>query len=789
MKMHRFSSSNCAWIARQSLVGGVLVMLFAGAVQPAGAGPGRTEIGTPPLFFHANPDAAKGAFPFVARGQDCNVLIAPTEAVLVLARRADDSDAALRERVVLDRDLSGATRSVRFRLAGANPRAQVSGLEPLPGRANYLIGNDPSAWRAGVPLYTRVQVDDVYPGIRLAYYANERRLEYDFLLEPGADPGVISFCIEGANKVRVNAAGELVMRTGREEIRQPRPVVYQDVNGLQKPVKGGYRLTGRNTVGFRLDSYDRSLPLVIDPVLEFSSYLGGKKLDIGWGIALDGAGNIYVAGETLSTDLQGTNYTATNGVAYPKYRGGTRAFGDAFVARFNAVTYQLDYLTYLGGRKDDAALALAVDTSGQVYLTGFTDSTDFPLTTNSAFRTALTGSTRNALRLYPVDAFVTKLDTNGSSVLYSTLLGGTRRDAGFGIAAGDDGIAYVTGFTESTNVRVTSGTNFTEYLTNCFTFTPNAFQTNAAGRADAFMSIINTLDPTTNSLVYSTCLGGTNADYGMGIAPDGSGGAFVAGYTTSRDFPTFNAFVIGGVTCDNLNTQTNRSSATDAFVSRISTNGLHFSSYLGGSNSDAGVHIAVDTLGDAYVTGYTYSKNFPTNVITDPPSSGTNFTSHAFVTKLGPDGGTNVYYSTEFGSSRTGQGMGIAVDTNFNAYVTGFCTWTNFFTTDTNSLADTNFYADLRTTNNLARKSRTLNRAFVAVLGPEGTNFLKALYLGGSGNDQANGIAVDPAGHAVYVVGQTASKDFPGTNAVQTILGGGRKPKGTDAFVEKIQLP
>jgi beta-propeller repeat-containing protein len=726
----------------------------ASALQPENLPRERwSALANAPLYFEANRDG--DAARFIARGRDCNVWLSPDRATLEFG------------------SAEPGTRTVRLTLSGANPAAEMSGREVLPGKANYFIGNDTAGWRTGVPLFSRVQVGEVYPGIDVVYYADEAaRLEYDFLLRPHAPTDQIRFLVEGADRIRVDGTGDLVLTIGDDEVRQHRPIIYQESGGVRKPIAGGYRLAGPRTVGFWLGDYDRSSTLVIDPTLSFSTYLGGSKQEIGWAIAVDTTGNIYVAGETLSKKLSlpgaiTSNFQGTN------YNGGKNAFGDAFVAKYNAVSNQLVYLTYLGGRTDDGALGIFADAGGNAYVTGFTDSRNFPIIpTNGAIRPFITGNSNNAFRLPMVDAFVTALDPAGSTILFSTFLGGTRRDSGTAITGDGTGI-YVTGYTESTNF---------------FPIT-NAVQQFAAGNGDAF---VTKLDLSGTAVLYSTYLGGTNFDSPEGIAVNG-GSVYVTGTTFSTNFPSTNPIVFNGITYTNLNTQTNFTAASDAFVSRLDPAGspLVYSTYLGGSNNDGGLQIAVDGAGNAFVTGYTFSKNFPTNTITTPPSPATNFVSHAFVTEIAP-GGTTIIASTEFGGNGADQGTGIALDAGGNVYVAGITTSTNFF--------GTNVFTDLRaaSTNSAGKKIKVTNpnNVFVAVLSPDLATFVStnSVMLGGAGDDQANGLALNPAGPTAYVVGVTASPNLPTTNSVmstlvQTNLGGAKKGKLTDAFVIKIEYP
>ena len=730
-----------------------------------------------PLYFEANRGQAQDEAQFVARGRDCNVLIAPTEAVLVLGTRNEPAPAFPLDRAALVGHEALPARFVRIRLEGANPRAGMAGREELPGKANYYIGNDPAGWQTGISLFPKVEVDQVYPGVRLIYYADDSaRLEYDFLLQPEASPDRISLRIEGVEGVRVDAAGNLALKVGDDEIRQHKPVIYQVVHGVRKQIEGGYVLKGKATAGFRVGAYDRSLPLVIDPVVSFSAYIGGKLNDKGWGVAVDGSGNVWVVGETLSPNLR-TNITTA--ALQPNYQGGHGVFGDAFVARFANGT-NLSYLTYLGGKNEDAAFAVAVDTNtGAAFVTGYTDSGNFPIFPPNVFQTQLGGTNLNGRRVYPIDAFVTKLDTNGALV-YSTYLGGNDRDVGLGIAVDTLGRAYVTGMTESSNFPTVNALHG-PYLQNGDNYDGSVYHRND----DAFVARLN---PGGTALEYYTYLGSSNLDVGQGIAVDSACCAYVAGMTSSTNFPiTTNALL------HYLNTQTNRSFYTDGFVSKLSSNGdtLVYSTYLGGSNNDAALAIAVDADNNAYVTGYTYSTNFPVtlaNFIAYP--SRTNMNADVFVTKFDPAGTTNNGYSVVFGGRLNDQGIGIAVDANQNAYIVGItASKTNF--ADTAALMMTNFFeanpdSGFSQTNTSIKKYG-INDAFLVELAPNGTNVFSA-YLGGPGNDQANGIALDlTTGSNViaYIVGTTTTTNFPGT-APFTFHGGKNR---SDAFVSRIQFP
>jgi hypothetical protein len=653
------------------------------------------------------------------------------------------------------------------------------------------------------------------------YYANQSaQLEYDFLLQPGAAPEQIRFQISGADTVKVDAQGNLVLKLDSEEIRQHRPVAYQELHGIRTPVSASYRLNADGTVGFALGQYDKALPLTIDPVLDFLTYLGGKKMEIGQAIALDGSGNIYIAGETLSTGLRVLNPIQFGATNFSRFRGGNNSFGDAFVAKYDN-SGVLQFLTYLGGKNDDAARGIVYDPVGAaVWVTGFTDSTNFPLV--NPLRPKIGGEVKNAKRIPPVDAFICKLDPSGTSLLFSTYFGGTSIDEGLGIAQDGNGGIYVTGITSSTNLPGVA---------------PDAYQSNLSGKLDGFVTKLVGSDGA-YSIAYTSYYGGTNDDYAVSIAVDSGMDAWLTGFTFSEDLPPgpslslppdVNPYFPDGYDFRSLNTETKptrhnvHNPKCDAFVAELNSTGtqLLLSSYVGGSNDDFGQQITLDNSDNVYVTGYTLSDNFPTNqptVITStnfvPPvtnqvvftTPGANFISHVFVLKI-VDG--NLDRSTTFGGSLADQGRAVAVDGNGLVYVTGSVSSTNFFQRPllvTNSIVEKNgkikyfgiltnspVFTDLSNTNvhTKLRHNGNTNDVFVAVLSSDLTSYVQTMALGGERRDEANGIAVDSSGSTVYLVGTTTSfSDFSTTNAAQRHFGGGGQNNNrlSDAFVSKITI-
>ncbi|OPY69632.1 MAG: Beta-propeller repeat protein [Syntrophorhabdus sp. PtaU1.Bin002] len=471
--------------------------------------------------------------------------------------------------------------------------------------------------------------------------------------------------------------------------------------GTKREIQGRFVLLDKTTYGFELGPYDKSQPLVIDPTLVYSTYLGGYYADHAYGIAVDSSGNMYVAGDTLATDFPTQNpYQATNTGDY-----------DVFIAKLSPSGNSLVYSTYLGGSDTDSAYAIAIDSSGNAYVTGETYSTDFP--TLNYYRGTNTGG---------YDAFVAKLGPSGNSLVYSTYLGGSSGDAAYAIAIDSSGNAYVAGAASSTNFP-----------------TVNAYQGSFAGGGnDAFVA---KLGPSGTTLVYSTYLGGSSSDEASAIAIDSSGNAYVAGYTYSGNFPTLNPYqgTIGG--------------SNDAFITKLSPSGqtLIYSTYLGGSSNDGAGAIAIDSSGNAYVAGNTGSINFPT---LNPYQGSRGGSNDAFVAKLGPSGNSLVY-STYLGGSSGDAAYAIAIDSSGNAYVAGAASSTNFPTVNAyqGSFAGGG------------------NDAFVAKLGPSGTTLVYSTYLGGIGYDLASAIAVDSSGNA-YIAGLTYSGNFPTVNPYQGTIGG-----------------
>jgi uncharacterized protein (TIGR03437 family) len=672
----------------------------------------RRDYGNLPLGFEPNVGQTDAQVRFLARGAGMMAFFTDTETAMVLSRsRHANKPAGLGREEAPAGEVEQTV--VRMKLEKASRPRRAVGLEKLPGISNYFIGSDSAKWRTNVPQYARLQYEGVYPGIDLVWYGNQRRLEYDFVVAPGADPKQIQVAYEGVESLGVEANGDLVLRTALGEVRQQRPRVFQECGGRQVEVAAQYAIVAPNRVSFELAMYDRQRELRIDPVvLAYSTYLGGSGTDSGYGIALDGSGSAYVTGSAASADFP------TKSPYQGAYRGGT---SDVFVTKLAPAGNALVYSTYLGGGGSERGTGISVDGSGSAYVAGWTTSTDFP--TSMAYQGAYQGGY--------YDAFATKLAPAGNALVYSTYLGGSGADAGAGIALDGAGSAYVTGFTNSTN--------FPTQLPNQAAF--------HGGTYDAFAT---KLAPAGNTLVYSTYLGGSGDDFGYGIAVDGAGSAYVTGSTNSTDFPTQSPY------------QTYQGNI-DIVVTKLAPagNALLYSTYLGGSSDDFGYAIAVDGAGSAYVTGSTASTNFPTR---SPYQSASNGESDAFATKLAPAGNA-LLYSTYLGGVRNDYGFGIAVDGAGSAYVTGGTASADF------------------PTQSPYQSYQGGPDVFAIKLTLTGNALAYSTCLGGSGVDSGFAIAVDGAG-AAYLTGQTFSSDFGVQSPYQATVHGAE-----NAFVAKLWGP
>jgi hypothetical protein len=718
----------------------VLTLAVEGSFAQQAAGrlaAGTMNYGKLPLVFEANQGQTDPQFKFILRGNGYKAFLSSGSMVLALrpthAAPIQPSSAAVSTRVP-----PAPATTIEFRLSGAAKNPAVVGDDQQPGRINYFIGRDRSKWRTNIPTYASVRYKSVYPGIDLVYYGNHRQLEYDFIVSPGADPGRIQFEIKGAIEIHVDDAGNLVLKTNSGDLYFQSPKVYQESAGRRVAVAGEYVANDAAHFSFHVAHYDQAKPLVIDPVLVYSTYMGGSGTDQPAGIAVDSTGSVYIAGSTDSIDFPlgtlGALPTETDHV---------------FVAKLDPSGSNLVYADYIGGSSEDFGYALALDGAKDVYVTGSTESADFPVV--NAYQSSMPGY---------YNGFVTKISPDGSSLLYSTYLGGDSWDQPSAIGIGGNGNVYVAGNTASPGFPVV-----------------NAYQSTISPNQDGLLGIYGFLtkfSPDGSSLVYSTFLGGNSnvaqscaqgpcwpAPFSLinGLAVDANDNAYVAGNTNTYNFPaTSGAY---------LTTNSAPLDAMIGFVSKFSSSGtLDYSTYLYGSSGAATqiASIAVDGSGSAYVTGSATSDGtFPvtTTSICDQSAS-LGGCSYAFVTKFDPTGST-LQYSTFLGLYNFAFPQAIVLDQHNDAYILGETGGSSFAIP--NGIEPYTNGADL----------------LVAKIDPVASTELFATYLGGSGDEYPAGIAIDANGN-LYIAGQTISTDFPVTSqAFQNTLAG-----DANAFVMKI---
>jgi hypothetical protein len=616
------------------------------------------------------------------------------------------------DRPVVDETTTARSFAYMLRFEGANAVTPTA-KEQLAFSSNFFIGNDPAEWRTGVRSYREVVYENLYDGVGLVYRTTNQGLKYDFILSPGRNLETIVLSYEGIDGLATDLTGDLLIHTVLGDIIDTAPIAYQG----EKQVTCSFTLLTSHSYGMDCQDVDDSIPLIIDPLV-YATYLGGGRTEYAYSLDVDPSGNAYVTGYTDSTD-----FPATPG-AFDRTQNG---WTDAFVAKLDATGSSLIYATYLGGRWYDYGESIIVDSAGNAYVTGNTSSADFP-TTPAAYDRAYNGG--------GCDAFVVKLGATGSSLVYATYLGGGGQDRGFSMDVDSAGNAYVTGSTESTN----------------FPVTPSAFDKTLDVVVDAFIA---KLDAAGGSLIYATYLGGNEEDRGWSIAVDSAGSAYVAGDGRSTDFP----FTPGAF-------DTSANGNADVFVTKLDATGssLIYSTYIGGWHDDYARSIAVDPVGNAYVTGSTYSDDFP---VTSGAFDGTmDGPTDVFVVKLDA-AGSSLIYSTYLGGGSHDEGESVFVDSAGDAYVTGG-TYSMDFPVTSDALDET---------------QEGENDAFIVKLDATASSLVYATYLGGSWSDFAYSIAVDSFRNA-YVTGYTDSTDFPVTTGAFDKIQDGR----VDGFVVKLGL-
>lgn len=654
-----------------------------------------------PLRFEPNVGQFDARVSYLARGRSFVLFLNSEGATLALNR---DSPS---------RKLDGDRRAVvTMKLRGAKA-VTPRGVAKLAGQSNYFAGRDRSAWRTGVDAFARVRYESALPGVDVEYYGTEgRELEYDFVLAAGVSPDNVLVEFEGVSSIQLTPDGSATLRLlDGSRLTKRAPVAYQ-LRGEQRVLISAKYVLRAGVLGFVVGDFDHSLPLVIDPVLTYSSYFGGSSYDEATGVAADSAGNTYLVGYTSSTLFP------TFSPVQPSHGGGPY---DAFIVKLDPTGQSRIYSSYLGGSGADIAYAVATDAFGNAYVAGLTSSSNFPVA--GAVQATLGGAQ---------DAFVTKLNPSGSALVYSTYLGGSLDDYARGIAVSGAGAAYLVGTTFSSNFPKVA-----------------ALQSSLSGTYDAFVA---QLAPGGTGLVYSTYLGGSGTEYGNAIALDTSGSAYVVGSTTSNNFPIANA-----------RQPAHAGGSNDAFLSKLNLagSGFVFSTYLGGSGTDEAFGVSA-TLGTAVVVGSTLSSNFPLALAKQPVFGGNNHTD-AFVTRFDASGAA-LLYSTYLGGTGSEVATGVASDGFGNAYIVG--------STDS---------ADLPLESPITGQEtyRGGVDAFIAAITPSGSRFVYTSYLGGSTEDRAAAVAFGAG--TTHVVGNTRSTDFPKVMPIINGLVGAQ-----DAFVVKL---
>lgn len=692
-----------------------IARIFACTLVAAGAllaGSSPVTAQSLPMAFEAASRHKAHHDGFTAQGPGYRLLLSPREAAFQLAPLSPSPNRAQRQGTSSDR--------VTMRLVGASDTAHAVQPASPTGYSNYFLGQDRRRWRTQVPLYNQVEYAQVYSGIDLVYYGDQRRLEYDFRVRPGADPKRIRLQFQGAQSVRIAPNGDLVVRLQQTEVRWHRPETYQMIAGKKRPIASAFVRNRRGQIGFQVARYDPSRPLTIDPQLIYSYKVPGSEIN---GMATDSAGATYLTGTVI-------DYVAgrANHLSFPVTSSAFQTTPHfTFIAKLNAAGTALLYATYLGGSLYDQANAIAVDGLGNAYITGSAQSTDFPITPG-AFQTVNNASTEVVDLGFNGTGFVAKLSPNGDRLLYSTFLGGHTSagsaDTGRQIAVDAQGNAYIAGVANSAD----------------FPVTPGAFQTTAHSVNVPGTAFITKLNPTGTALVYSTFLAGSRGSQCNGLALGSAGDVYVTGFTSASDFPvTSTAF---------QKTSHNPDGGMTAFITHLNAtgSGLLYSTYLGGSQHDYGASIAVDSSGAAYVTGDTFSSDFP---FTPGAFQAPRETSGgAFVAKLDPTGSRLIYAAGLRGSDA---GV-IAVDRAGCAYVTGIAPADFPGVPPGIRLFPTTVGAAYR---NLPGTSFG---AYLTKLNPAGTALLYSTYL--PDLDSGSGLSVDAQGVATVIGSQYVTRLF-----------------------------
>ncbi len=747
-----------------------------------------------PLIFEPNQgqgslDPADSRAKFIARGSGYSLFLGSDGAILSVVshdRSKAKSGSAHAARV----------DSLQMKLAGAAHDAVLSGANPLPGKSNYILGNDPAKWHNNVPQYARVKYQSVYPGIDLVFYGNQGHLEYDFQVAPGADPSQAELEFNGAKGLALEK-GALVIKNDGETVRLEAPVVYQEIGGVKKPVAGKFVLRGRNRAGFEVGAYDRSRELVIDPILNFSTYFGGSGDEHSTFVAVDGSFNVYLTGSTTSPDLPPAGGTV--------FQTGLNGPENVYVAKITpplgSIVAVLDYVTYLGGSGTDTPAGIKVDGAGAAFIAGTTSSANFPTTATTAYQKVPEAGSAGTTHVFVTELNSGPTPTAASALVYSTYLSGNGTDVASGMTIDAAGHVFVTGTTTSNDVASTSDQFPASTLPQAL-----PFQTNSRASIQFFVTEINTQAALSSSISYSTYFGGQDAAttpavaVGGGIAVDTSGNIYFSGTTnfiytgcsgcSTSDFPILDAYqpcldqappsvIVNPPACTST---TNTES--DGFVAKLNPNvaqgqQLQWSTYVGGTGTDSSTGVAIDTgAANVYIVGTTNSTDIATSITTlstsasyqrclDSPTTATGVTcptpsttpppTDAFVARLtnptrttGTATNVALNYFSYLGGSANEQGNAITVDSASGALVTGWTQSTDFpVQPNPNSI---------QSTLNGPQDAFVARLNAAAVVG-QTTTASWANYFGGSGTDSGTAIALD-VNQDTYIAGDTNSTDL-----------------------------
>jgi len=764
-----------------------------------------------PLVFEpnvgqANFDPTDTRAKFLARGPGYGLFLGSHGAILSMASKPVSG---------ANNDGSVQVDSLEMKLAGANPAATLTATDPLPGKSNYFLGNDPAKWRSGLPQFARVRYQNVYPGINLVFYGNQGHLEYDFQVAPGADPSQAELQFNGAERIELQH-GALVIHSAGGQVQLEAPIVYQNIAGRRQPVEGKFELRAENRAGFAIGDYDHSRELIIDPILTFSTYFGGTGDELSISVAVDGSFNIYLAGSTASPTLP----VAGGTVFQTSLKGTHNVYIAKITPPLGSLAAKLDYVTYIGGNSTDTPVGIKVDGQGNAFVAGTTTSSNFPTTATNAYQTAPEPGSKGTSH-----AFVTELKYDASSLVYSSYLSGNGTDVASGMTIDASGNIYVTGTTTSNDVS-----SATDQFPASTIPQAQAFQQTSRSSIQFFVTKVNTAAPLTGSIAYSTYFGGANADTtppvatGGGIAVDTSGNIYFTGATnflyagcagcSTTDFPILNAYqpcldqappttIVNPPTCTTSTTTPD----SDAFVAKLNPNAaqgqqLIWSTYLGGTSTDSGAAIALDSgAANVYVVGTTNSTDIATGITSlgtsasyqrcldqpnvavgvacappaNPPNDAfvarlTNVTSTSATTPVN----VTLNYFSYLGGSGAEAGNAIAVDSGSGALVTGWTQSADFPVLPTPS--------SIQTSLNGTQDAFVARLNTLAVVG-QTTTASWASYFGGSGIDSGTGITLD-VNENTYLAGETNSADLQVSKALSTNTA---NAGGYDAFVTQLQ--